>query len=152
MRHLAEQLCQPETKPEPEPNPYAADAGLGWKAWLAKHFPHVATAPMAERHERVWEWFDAIQPGEQPPRPRVEIWPRGGAKSTTIELGTAYVGARLARQFVLYISETQAQADNAGHVRHAEARPDACSDQQLGCVLISSQREDGICGVASGRR
>jgi phage terminase large subunit-like protein len=111
VRHLAEQLCQPETKPEPEPNPYAADAGLGWKAWLAKHFPHVATAPMAERHERVWEWFDAIQPGEQPPRPRVEIWPRGGAKSTTIELGTAYVGARLARQFVLYISETQAQAD-----------------------------------------
>ena len=129
MRHLADELCQPETTPEPEPNPHAADAGMGWSAWLAKHFPHVATAPMAERHERVWEWFDAIQPGEAPPKPRVEIWPRGGAKSTTIELGTAYVGARLARQFVLYVSETQAQAEE--HVQSVADHLESLGIQRL---------------------
>lgn len=45
--------------------------------------------------------------------PVVEEWPRGGAKSTTAELGVAYIGSRpkLKRRYVLYISETQDQAD-----------------------------------------
>lgn len=45
------------------------------------------------------------------PRPIVEIYPRGGGKSTTVELGTAYAGHAGKRRFALYISETQAQAD-----------------------------------------
>ncbi len=78
--------------------------------WLEKHFPHIATSPMADRHERVWTWFDSIVAGCPPPDPLVEIWGRGGAKSTTIQLGVAYIGAKLSRQFVLYVSETQDQA------------------------------------------
>lgn len=79
-------------------------------AFLAKYFPHIASAPMADRHKRVWEWFSSLRPGTAPPPPNIEIWGRGGAKTSTFQLGTAYVGAHLKRRFVLYLSETQDQA------------------------------------------
>jgi hypothetical protein len=43
----------------------------------------------------------------------VEVWPRGGAKSSTIELSCAYLGAspEPARHYVLYVSRTQSQAN-----------------------------------------
>jgi predicted phage terminase large subunit-like protein len=83
-----------------------------WRDWLAQHFPHYTTAPFGERHLRFWQWVTDLEPGVRP-RPRVEVWPRGGAKSTTIELGCAYLGAAPAprRHYVLYVSETQAQAN-----------------------------------------
>lgn len=81
-----------------------------WRTWLLTHFPNVCTKPFGRRHQATWEWFSSIKPGE-PQNPRLEVWPRGGAKSSTGELGTAYVGARLARKFCLYVSETQDQAD-----------------------------------------
>ncbi|HVT12986.1 MAG TPA: phage terminase large subunit [Fimbriimonadaceae bacterium] len=80
--------------------------------WLLSHFPAIATHPFAERHRRLWAWFESLSPGGTvPPRPRVEVWPRGGAKSSTAELGCAYLSTRLTRRFVLYVSGTQAQAD-----------------------------------------
>lgn len=69
---------------------------------------------MAERHIRLWEWFDALRRGEKP-RPRVEPWPRGGAKSTTGEMGIVRVGAKLTRRFALIICEGQPQATD--HVK-----------------------------------
>lgn len=82
----------------------------GWRAWVDTLFPLYATAPFAPRHIALWEWFDALAPGMRP-RPRVEIWPRGGAKSTTVELGCAWLYEKLTRHFVLYVSGTQPQAD-----------------------------------------
>jgi hypothetical protein len=72
----------------------------------------------------LWEWFENLDPGARP-RPRVEVWPRGGAKSSTGELGVVRVGTREvllqnkgeepelrpARRFVLYVSGTQGQAN-----------------------------------------
>jgi len=84
---------------------------LEWQPWLAKYFPHVATAPFAERHVRLWEWFDALKPSDQP-RPRIEIWPRGGAKSSTGELGCVRSCVKLSRRFVLYVSGTQEKQAN----------------------------------------
>ena len=81
-----------------------------WRPWVAERFPQTATAPFAPRHENLWEWFDALTPGIKP-RPRVEVWPRGGAKSSSGELGCVRVGAKLTRRFVLYVCETQDQAD-----------------------------------------
>lgn len=86
-----------------------------WRKWISGNFPHVATKPFGERHVRLWEWFASIERGRPVP-PRVEVWPRGGAKSSTGELGCAYVGDRLTRRFCLYVSETQEQAD-----RHVQA-------------------------------
>lgn len=65
---------------------------------------------MGERHTRLWEWFESLVPGKKRD-PRVEIWPRGGAKSSTAELAVAYVGQKGSRKYCLYVSETQDQAD-----------------------------------------
>jgi hypothetical protein len=83
---------------------------LPWREWLARYFPHVTTAPMAARHIEQWEWFESLTPGSAP-RPRVAPWPRGGGKSSTGELGCVRVGAKLSRRFVLFVAETQPQAD-----------------------------------------
>ncbi len=90
---------------------------LPWRDWLARHFAHSMTAPFAERHVRFWEWVAALEPGVRP-RSRVEVWGRGSGKSTTLESGVAYLGAepQPRRHYVLYCSETQAQAN-----RHVQA-------------------------------
>ena len=92
------------------PSNDASASDLTWREWIAKNFPHVASQPFAERHVGLWEWADALTPGVRP-RARVEVWPRGGAKSSTGELATAWVGTKLTRRFVLIVSETQEQAD-----------------------------------------
>lgn len=97
---------------DPEPVPRTP-----WRDWLDRYFSAYITAPFGERHVRFWSWMEALEPGTRP-RPRVEVWPRGGGKSTTIELACAWIGSQPqpARRFVLYVSETQAQAD-----RHIQA-------------------------------
>lgn len=65
---------------------------------------------MAPRHERLWQWFETLESGVRP-RPRVEVWPRGGTKSTTAELGCTRLASKRTRRFLLYVSETQPQAD-----------------------------------------
>jgi hypothetical protein len=83
---------------------------LPWREWLEENFPDIAKSEPAHRHVLVWEWISRLVPGIKPPS-FIAIWPRGGAKSSTVELGVAYVGARLTRRFALYICETQDQAD-----------------------------------------
>lgn len=92
---------------------------LPWRQWLAVYFPAATSAPLAPRHERLWEWLDALAPGTRP-RARVESWPRGGGKSTSTELGVARVGHKLSRRFALYVSATQEQANK--HVQAIGAR------------------------------
>lgn len=87
--------------------PFSYLSGL---KWLAKWFPHIATAAPGERHKTLWNWIDALRPGVKP-KAKIDIWPRGGAKSSTAELGVAKAGAALNRRFALYICETQDQAD-----------------------------------------
>lgn len=79
--------------------------------WLARYFPAYVRHPFADHHLRFWAWIWAITLGQRPP-PFVAIWPRGGAKSTSAELAVAAVGARNSRRYVLYVSETQDQADD----------------------------------------
>lgn len=89
-----------------------------WQEWLTAEFPSYVKAPFAERHVNLWEWLDALTPGTRP-RSKVDIWPRGGAKSTTTELGCAWVGRQRKRRFGLYVSGTQDQADK--HVQSIAA-------------------------------
>ena len=81
-----------------------------WDEWLIHHFPRAVTAPFAPRHRALWDWLDALVPGTAP-RPFVGIWGRGGAKSSTVEMGAARLCARLTRRFVLYVCEGQDQAN-----------------------------------------
>jgi len=92
---------------------------LGWEEWVTTYFPRATSAPFAERHRKLWEWFDALEPGRRP-RARIEAWPRGGGKSTSVELGIVWVGEKLSRRFALYVSATQAQADK--HVQSIATR------------------------------
>lgn len=87
-------------------------AATDWRTWLSRYFASYTTHDNAPRHDRFWEWVSTLTPDTRP-APRVEVWPRGGAKSTTVELGCAYLGSQPhpARHFVLYVSETQAQAN-----------------------------------------
>ena len=89
-----------------------------WREWLAALFPQYVSAPMAPRHIAHWEWIDGLVSGVRPV-PLAEIWPRGGAKSTSAELGVVRVGARQTRRYVWYVSGTQDKADN--HVENIGA-------------------------------
>ncbi|HLV81988.1 MAG TPA: phage terminase large subunit [Chthonomonadaceae bacterium] len=86
------------------------DADLEWRVWIEKWFRHVADLPFAARHVRFWEWIEALTPGVKP-RPAIFIWPRGGGKSTSVELGAAFMCGRLSRRYLLYVSGTQEQAE-----------------------------------------
>jgi len=66
--------------------------------------------PTGERHLAVWDWLYQMEPGRYA-QPRLEIWPRGGAKSDTAEKACVYFAGSLKRRFVLYVCGTQDQAD-----------------------------------------
>ncbi len=111
----------------------------GWRVWVGGVFPHYVTAPFASRHVSLWEWFDALEQGARP-RPRIEIWGRGGAKSTSVELGCAWISEKLTRRFALYVCGTQDQADK--HI------------QSIGTALeeTGAQRAVNVHGTVKGWR
>jgi predicted phage terminase large subunit-like protein len=82
----------------------------GYETWLKQHFAAIVSKPLSSAHRVVWEWVEALRPDVRPLAQFV-ILARGAGKSTTVELATARVGAKLARRYVLYVSETQDQAD-----------------------------------------
>jgi hypothetical protein len=89
-----------------------------WHAWLAALFPDRVVAGFADRHVALWEWAWRIE-ADASAAPFVACWPRGGGKSTTTELVAAAWGARGVRRYVLYVCETQDQADD--HVQNIAA-------------------------------
>lgn len=93
-------------------DPGASLADTPWRHWLDRHCRTYITADFGERHVRFWDWIAGLAPLIRP-QPRVEVWPRGGGKSSSIELGCAYLGSspHPRRHYVLYVSETQEQSD-----------------------------------------
>lgn len=86
-----------------------------WQPWLADVFGSVIRPPYAAYHEEYWEWVWSIKDGT-PLQPFVSIWPRGFGKSQSAEVACAVVAALRTRRYVLYVCETQAQADT--HVQN----------------------------------
>jgi hypothetical protein len=96
-----------------DPPPAALeDAPDVWDAWLHRLFPTSVRAGFADRHRAFWHWLWAITP-DSDPEAFVGIWPRGGAKSSTAELGCAALGLRNQRRYVLYVRDTQDRADDS---------------------------------------
>lgn len=85
-------------------------ADLDWQTWLERNFSQYVGAGFSDRHIELWEWIWAIKLGVRPP-PFAAVWPRGGGKSTSMELGVTAVAVRKTRRYALYNSETQDQAD-----------------------------------------
>ena len=70
-----------------------------------------AEALFAGHHREFWRWLWAIEPGVRP-EAFLGIWPRGGAKSTSAEMGAVSLGCRAKRRYGLYVCATQNQADD----------------------------------------
>jgi len=80
-----------------------------WESFLADHFPERLKHPLSKRHIRLWEWFARLSPGVDLPV-RIEGWPRGGGKSTSVQDGIAWLATKGQIKFVLYVCGTQADA------------------------------------------
>jgi len=85
-------------------------APLHWRERLHTVFPGYFPLPFSEPHAQLWRWVEGIT-AESTPRPFVAIWPRGRGKSTHAEAVAVDLGARNARHYCWYVSETQEQAD-----------------------------------------
>ena len=85
--------------------------------WLGTIFGDYITGPagqpisFAPHHHDFWRWVWAIDQLDKP-QPFVGVWPRGGAKSTSVEMATVALGGRRRRRYVWYVSEIQPQADD----------------------------------------
>lgn len=92
-------------------SPRPSSAPADWRSLLASLFPEHTRYTFGPHHQRFWDWVWAIEAGEKP-QPFVGIWPRGGAKSTSAEMACVVLGHRRRRRYGLYVSGTQAKADD----------------------------------------
>lgn len=118
-----------------------------WLEWLRRIFPNYCTAPFAAHHERFWRYVWSLEAGK-PAVPQINVWPRGGAKSTSIELAVTALGARAARRYCLYVSGTQDRADD--HVQNIASMLESNEIARLYPTL--SQRKIGKFGHSRGWR
>lgn len=81
------------------------------EVWLGIHFGRYVTAPLAEFHRDFWRWVWRIEPGRRA-RPRLNVWGRGSAKSTSAQLAVVGLGHRRARKYGLYVTRIQDKADD----------------------------------------
>jgi hypothetical protein len=94
----------PKSRGEPVPD--------DWHERIPLVFPRAASAPFADRHEDFWEWENAIEL-DSSPRPFDAVWPRGGAKSSSVEMAVSDLGCRNKRKYCLYVRMTQTKADDS---------------------------------------
>lgn len=98
--------------------PVAPMLGEGWRDWLSRVFWAYVTSGFAPRHVEFWLWVWALTAGVAA-RHFIGVWPRGSGKSTSAELAVTAVAARRSRRYVLYVCDTQDQADR--HVQNIAA-------------------------------
>jgi hypothetical protein len=98
--------CARRLKPKRKGEPVPKD----WRARVKMAFPRYCSAPFGKRHEEFWEWENGLRI-HSAPRPFTAFWPRGGAKSTTVEMGVTDLGCNGHRRYCLYVRETQDKAD-----------------------------------------
>lgn len=88
-----------------------------WKAWVRHYFAdYVSDAdgdliPFAPHHEEFWRHVWSIKMGVRL-EAFLSVWPRGQAKSTSVEMACVALGATGRRLYVLYVCGTQDQADD----------------------------------------
>ncbi len=85
-------------------------ADMAWEPWAKRFLPGLCKYDFAEHHRQAWDWFENL-PAEDTPPALVYCVNRGGAKSGTFEACCVRLAYTLKRRFVLYISETQKQAN-----------------------------------------
>ncbi len=96
--------ASPKSKGEPVPE--------DWRERVPMVYPRAASAPFADRHVDFWEWINSIEQ-DSSPRPFTGFWPRGGGKSSSVEMGVGDLGCRGKRKYCLYVRVTQDKADDS---------------------------------------
>lgn len=96
-----------------------------WFKWLLLMFPRHIVHPFGAHHVEFWEWVWSIKVGIRP-RPRINIWPRGGGKSVSAELAVSAIGARNLRKYFVYVSDSQDRAD-----AHVQAIADVLESEEM---------------------
>lgn len=94
--------------------PGESNAPAAWEQRIPGMFPQHFTNAMSAPHAAIWEWAAGID-ADSHPAPFVALWPRGRGKSTHAEAIAVDLGARGKRQYCIYVSGTQDQADT--HIR-----------------------------------
>lgn len=118
-----------------------------WENWLTTYFPNYCYHEFADHHKEFWQWVWGIQQYKSAPS-FVAIWSRGHGKSTNAELACVAVGAKRTRNYVLYVSETQEQAD-----KHVQTIASMLESEGIGYFYPDlGSRSVGIYGHAKGWR
>lgn len=81
-------------------------------AWLRTMFPAYFPIEFAEHHKAFWRKVWAVERNEKP-EADIEVWPRGGGKTTHAETAVVMAGVRGRRKYILYVRRTQKRADDA---------------------------------------
>lgn len=81
-------------------------------AWLRRMWPEHFSLPFGEHHKTFWAKMFALTPDVKPPA-EVDVWSRGGGKTTNCEALSAMIGVRGIRPYGLYVRRTQERADDA---------------------------------------
>ena len=82
-----------------------------WPTWVCTIFGPFISAPFAPHHQDFWRHVWSMQRGVRA-RPFIGCWNRGGAKSSSVEMAVAALGATGRRRYCLYVSRSQDQADD----------------------------------------
>lgn len=118
-----------------------------WAGWIASVFAGYLWPPYATYHDAFWRWVWQIGAGEAS-RPFVAIWPRGFAKSTSVEVAIAMLAARKKRRYALYVCATQDQADT--HVQNVAGMLESAAFARR--FPATARRRVGKYGSSSGWR
>ncbi len=89
-----------------------AELEKDWRLWLPELFPAHVSRGFGPHHDEYWDWLWAIE-SDSDPAPFLGIWSRGGGKSTGAELGSAAIGVRDKRPYLVYVRDTQQRADDS---------------------------------------
>lgn len=92
-----------------------------YEVWLRYVYPAAfpKEIPLAQHHRDFWDWVWELK-ADTRPNPYINIWARGGGKSTNLECAVIALAAKGVRQHALIVCETQDQAD--GMVSNIAAR------------------------------
>lgn len=81
-----------------------------YREWLLKLFPRTYLKPLAPFHHQFWQDIWSLTPDQS--QAFIYVWPRGFSKTTNAERAVIRLAAAGFR-YVLYVKETQDQADDA---------------------------------------
>ena len=133
--------------------PRPRSAITSWREWLAKHFGHIFTSPLASFHEEFMTWLFkslcARRDGLPFPSGNAffSIWGRGHAKSTFSEIAAILAAAMNPGMLVHYVSGTQSLARmHLYNIAELLSSPEIIA----GYPELSEPKRSRITGVTAG--